>query len=96
MLRWPPGIRTRPEVDQEVGGTKPTAFAADLNPRTFAMMVAVGASVSYLTPLEPACMMVYGPGRYRFFDFLRVGALLTVAIYLIGILLVPRLWPLAG
>jgi di/tricarboxylate transporter len=73
-----------------------TAFAADLNPRTFAMMVAVGASVSYLTPLEPACMMVYGPGRYRFFDFLRVGALLTVAIYLIAILLVPRLWPLAG
>ncbi|HJU85874.1 MAG TPA: SLC13 family permease [Gemmatimonadota bacterium] len=73
-----------------------TAFAADLNPRTFAMMVAVGASVSYLTPLEPACMMVYGPGRYRFFDFLKVGALLTIAIYLIAILLVPRLWPLAG
>ena len=41
-------------------------------------------------------MMVYGPGRYRFFDFLRVGAILTVAIYLIAILLVPRLWPLAG
>jgi di/tricarboxylate transporter len=73
-----------------------TALAADLNPRTFAMMVAVGASVSYLTPLEPACMMVYGPGRYRFFDFLKVGALLTIAIYLIAILLVPRLWPLAA
>ncbi len=29
-LRWPPGIQTRPEVDQEVGGTKPTAFAADV------------------------------------------------------------------
>lgn len=73
-----------------------TAFAADLNLRTFAIMIAVAASVSYLTPLEPACMMVYGPGRYRFFDFLKVGAILTIAIYLIAILVVPRLWPLAG
>ncbi|HYO46342.1 MAG TPA: SLC13 family permease [Gemmatimonadota bacterium] len=73
-----------------------TAFAASLNPRTFAMMIAVAASVSYLTPLEPACLMVYGPGRYRFVDFLKVGALLTVAIYLIAILLVPRVWPLSG
>jgi di/tricarboxylate transporter len=73
-----------------------TAVEAGLNPRTFAMMIAVGASVSYLTPLEPACLMVYGPGRYRFIDFLKVGALLTVAIYLIAILLVPRVWPLSG
>jgi di/tricarboxylate transporter len=40
--------------------------------------------------------MVYGPGRYRFFDFLKVGAPLTLLIYLIAIALVPRLWPLAG
>ena len=29
-LRWPPGILTRPEIDQEVGGTKPVDFAADV------------------------------------------------------------------
>jgi uncharacterized protein DUF1569 len=29
-LRWPPGIRTRPEIDQEQGGTRPVEFAADL------------------------------------------------------------------
>src|SRR5205814_8414118 len=29
-LRWPPGIRTRPEIDQEAGGTKPVEFTADL------------------------------------------------------------------
>jgi hypothetical protein len=29
-LQWPRGIRTRPEVDQEVGGTRPTSFAADV------------------------------------------------------------------
>jgi di/tricarboxylate transporter len=72
-----------------------TAIQADLSPRTFAMMIAVAASTSYLTPLEPACLMVYGPGRYRFFDFLKVGALLTVFIYVIAIVLVPLLWPLS-
>lgn len=29
-LRWPPGIRTCPEIDQECGGTKPTDFATDI------------------------------------------------------------------
>jgi di/tricarboxylate transporter len=71
-----------------------TALQLDLNPRTFAMIVAVAASCSYLTPLEPSCIMVYGPGRYRFIDFLRVGSVLTVVIYLIAIALVPRVWPL--
>lgn len=71
-----------------------TALQSDLNPRTFAMMVAIAASCSYLTPLEPSCLMVYGPGRYRFRDFLKVGAILTVLIYVIAIVLVPRVWPL--
>ena len=58
------------------------------------MMVAVAASCSYLTPLEPSCLMVYGPGKYRFFDFFKVGAPLTLIIYAIVILLVPMVWPL--
>ena len=41
----------------------------NLNPRTFAMMIALAASCSVLTPLEPACLLVYGPGHYRFLDF---------------------------
>lgn len=64
------------------------------DPRAFAMMVAVAASCSYLTPLEPSCLMVYGPGKYEFWDFFKVGAPLTVLIYLIAILLVPWAWPL--
>jgi di/tricarboxylate transporter len=71
-----------------------TALQLGLNPRTFAMMICVAASCSYLTPLEPACLMVYGPGRYKFFDFLKVGSLLTLAIYGIVIWLVPLVWPL--
>jgi di/tricarboxylate transporter len=70
-----------------------TALQQGLNPRAFAMMIALAASCSYLTPLEPSCLMVYGPGKYRFMDFLRVGSLLTVIIYLIAIVLVPVVWP---
>lgn len=71
-----------------------TAQQLGLNPRTFCIMIAVGASCSFITPLEPACLMVYGPGRYRFTDFVRVGAPLTVLIYGLAIALVPLFWPL--
>jgi di/tricarboxylate transporter len=70
-----------------------TATRVGLNPRTFVMGIAVAASCSYLTPLEPACLMVYGPGRYRFTDFVRVGAPLTLAIFAIAIVMVPMIWP---
>jgi di/tricarboxylate transporter len=71
-----------------------TAAQLQLNPRTFAMMIAVAASCSYMTPLEPSCMLVYGPGRYRFVDFLRVGFPLTVIIAILAVVLVPVFWPL--
>jgi di/tricarboxylate transporter len=64
-----------------------------LNPRSFAIMIALAASTSFLTPLEPACLLVYGPGHYRFFDFPRVGLLLSVLIYVVAALMVPWLWP---
>jgi di/tricarboxylate transporter len=71
-----------------------TALQLGLNPRTFAMMIAVAASTSYITPLEPACLIVYGLGRYHFMDFLKVGSLLTLLIYFVAIFLVPLVWPL--
>jgi di/tricarboxylate transporter len=71
-----------------------TAVQLGLNPRSFVMMIAIASSTSYLTPLEPSCMMVYGPGNYRFSDFLKVGSLLTLVVYGIAILLVPIFWPL--
>ena len=70
-----------------------TAAQLGLNPRSFAMMVALAASCSFLTPLEPSCLLVYGPGRYRFMDFIKVGLLPTLLIYLISITMVPLLWP---
>ena len=71
-----------------------TGIQLQVDPRAFGMMVAVAASCSYLTPLEPSCLLVYGPGKYRFFDFFKVGAPLTLLIYGIAILLVPWVWPI--
>jgi di/tricarboxylate transporter len=71
-----------------------TALHLNLDPRPFAMMIAVAASCSYLTPLEPSCLMVYGPGGYKFSDFLKYGSVLTIIIGAIAIVMVPRVWPL--
>lgn len=71
-----------------------TALALGLNPRAFAVAVTYAASCSFLTPLEPACVLIYTPGRYRFFDFVKVGGILTIAVFLIIMLLVPLFWPL--
>ncbi len=71
-----------------------TALALGLNPRTFAVAVTYAASCSFLTPLEPACVLIYTPGRYRFFDFVKVGSILTITVFAIVMLLVPYFWPL--
>ncbi|MGI8469649.1 MAG: SLC13 family permease [Pyrinomonadaceae bacterium] len=70
-----------------------TAVALGLNPRTFAVAVTFAASSSFLTPLEPACVLVYTPGRYRFFDFVKVGSILTVIVFIVTIVLVPAFFP---
>ncbi|HVG31564.1 MAG TPA: SLC13 family permease [Pyrinomonadaceae bacterium] len=70
-----------------------TAMALGLNPRTFAVTVTYAASCSFVTPLEPACVLIFTPGRYRFFDFVKVGTILTIAVFAIVILLVPLVWP---
>jgi di/tricarboxylate transporter len=70
-----------------------TALALGLNPRTFAVTVTYAASCSFLTPLEPACVLVYTPGQYRFLDFLKVGSILTIAVFAIVIWFVPIWWP---
>jgi len=65
-----------------------------VNPRAFAMTIAIAASTSFATPLEPACAIVYGPGRYRFADYVRVGGILTVCVMIVTLLVIPIFWPL--
>jgi di/tricarboxylate transporter len=69
-----------------------TAIRAGADPRMFAMVVATMASTSFLTPIGyQTNTMVYGPGGYRFTDYARLGAPLTVCV-IITILLVARFW----
>jgi di/tricarboxylate transporter len=70
-----------------------SARALGLDPRSLVMSVTFAASCSFLTPLEPACILVYGPGRYRFFDFFKVGLPLTLIVFLFSMALIPIFWP---
>lgn len=65
-----------------------------VNPMTYAVAVMLSASVSLITPFEPSCILVYGPGKYKFSDFVRVGGILTVLLMVIIYFTVPIGWPL--
>ncbi|MUP46091.1 SLC13 family permease [Gramella sp. BOM4] len=65
-----------------------------VEPRSFAIAIMLGASVSLITPFEPSCILVYGPGKYKFVDFIKAGLPLTLILTLIILLLVPIFWPL--
>jgi di/tricarboxylate transporter len=64
------------------------------NPRSFAIAVTLSASISLITPFEPSCILVYGPGKYRFSDFIKVGGGLTFLSLVVIIIMVPLFWPL--
>jgi di/tricarboxylate transporter len=71
-----------------------TATKMGHDPRSFAVMVTLAASLSFITPFEPSCLIVYGPGRYRFRDFLVCGLPLTALVVVVLMILVPMIWPL--
>lgn len=63
------------------------------NPRTFALAVAYGCSLAFLTPLaHPANVLVMGPGGYKFVDYFRAGILLTLLLGAIIIALLILGW----
>lgn len=64
------------------------------DPRSFAIAIMLGASVSLITPFEPSCILVYGPGKYKFMDFIKAGVPLTIILLVIIMILVPIFWPL--
>ena len=71
-----------------------SAAALGVNPRTFIIAITYAASFSFITPLEPACVLVYTPGRYRFIDFVKIGSILTIIVFAVAMTLVPMFWPL--
>jgi di/tricarboxylate transporter len=71
-------------------------FATDLGyrPDAFLMAVAVGAGCDFLTPIGHQCnTLVMGPGGYRFSDYARLGAPLSVLVVLVGVPLILWVWP---
>jgi di/tricarboxylate transporter len=72
-----------------------TALGLGANHITFTMAVVIGAATSFLSPVgHKANVLVFGPGGYRFFDYARVGALLTVALLIVSMIFLPLFWPL--
>ena len=71
------------------------AAAADVgaDPRAFALVVALMASASFLTPIGyQTNTMVWGPGGYRFGDYARLGAPLTILTLVVVAVLAPIYW----
>ena len=71
------------------------ATALGIDPRPLVVAVMVAASASFATPIGyQTNMLVYGPGGYKFTDFLRVGIPLNLSIGLLASLIIPLMWPL--
>lgn len=64
-----------------------------LNPMPFAVAIAVAASASFATPIGyQTNLMVYGPGGYKFSDFLKLGIPLNLIFMTVALIVIPRVW----
>ena len=71
------------------------ALSLGTNHLTFTLAVVIGAATSFLTPVgHKANVLVFGPGGYKFFDYARVGAPLTLFIFIATMIALPLLFPL--
>jgi di/tricarboxylate transporter len=62
-------------------------------PEAYVVTVAVAAVTAILTPMSHHNLIIYAPGGYRFFDYARVGAPLTLMLAVATAALAPRVWP---
>jgi di/tricarboxylate transporter len=63
-------------------------------PEAYVVTVAMASVAAFLTPIgHHGNLLIYGPGRYQFADFVRVGAPLTILVALVVALLAPLVWP---
>ncbi len=71
-----------------------TALEVGASPRPFTMAVLFAAAASFMTPLGyQTNLMVYGPGGYKFTDYLRAGLPLHVVLVITAVILIPLFWP---
>jgi di/tricarboxylate transporter len=76
----------------------PIAFASarqlGVDPRPFAIAIAMAASTSFATPMSyQTNLIVYGPGGYRFADFVKLGLPMTILVFVVAMLVIPVAWP---
>jgi len=71
------------------------ADALGVDARPFAIAIAIAASASFATPIGyQTNLMVYGPGGYRFSDFLRIGIPMNLLVMILAAVIIPIFWPL--
>jgi di/tricarboxylate transporter len=71
-----------------------TAHALGVNPKPFIIAVCFGASACYCTPIGyQTNLLVFGPGNYRFRDYLKLGIPLNILVIGMGTLFIPMIWP---
>lgn len=71
-----------------------TARLYNVDSRPFLIALILSASASFMTPIGyQTNMMVFGPGGYRFSDFMKIGAPLNILLGAVAVFLIPRIWP---
>jgi len=71
-----------------------TAQSLGVEPRGFIMAIAIGATCAFANPVSyQTHLIVYGPGGYRFRDFVVVGLPLDILCGLIALSIIPQVWP---
>jgi di/tricarboxylate transporter len=71
-----------------------TAAGLGVDSKPFIIAVCFGASACFATPIGyQTNLMVYGPGGYRFGDFLKLGIPLNLLVLAMGTIFIPMIWP---